>query len=107
MLELVERDDRPEKFRQSRTWNFTRASDRPTEQRRAILDVLDTKRVRAAGPGIVQQAGELSGESFADGRPIDREDCIIAATAIREKEPVLTQNTDHFDRIAGLDVESY
>jgi len=41
------------------------------------------------------------------GEPIDREDCIIAATAIAENEPVVTRNAGHFERISGLDVRTY
>ena len=38
---------------------------------------------------------------------IDREDCIIAPTALLADEPVVTRNIDHFSRIDGLDVETY
>jgi predicted nucleic acid-binding protein len=38
---------------------------------------------------------------------MDREDCIIGATAALNDEPVVTRNTEHFDRIDGLRVETY
>lgn len=50
---------------------------------------------------------ELSGELITEGQRIDREDCVVAATALQEGEPVVTRNTDHFERIPGLDVVSY
>ena len=38
---------------------------------------------------------------------IDREDCIIAATALIEERPVVTRSVSYFERIDGLDVRSY
>lgn len=38
----------------------------------------------------MKYSGELSGDPFGAGTQIDREGCIIAATAIQENEPVLT-----------------
>lgn len=53
------------------------------------------------------KAGRISGELITDGMEIDREDCVIAATALIEEEPVATRNVSHFERIDGFDVRSY
>jgi len=50
---------------------------------------------------------ELSATLITDGDRIDRENCIIAATAMQENERVLTRNVAHFERIPNLDVETY
>lgn len=110
MLELAERENRPEKvsaITYLELYGGVRRADKPEAERRAVLDVLDTKRVVPADQRILTRAGELSGDLFADGTPIDREDCTVAATAVQEDEPVVTRNADHFHRIAELDVETY
>jgi tRNA(fMet)-specific endonuclease VapC len=82
-------------------------SDRPAEEKRSVLGVLDSKTIVPADEQVMRRAGQLSGELYANGRPIDREDCIVAATALRGDEPVLTGNADHFERIPGLTVRTY
>jgi len=72
-----------------------------------VLAVLDSKSVVDADETVMRKAGRLSGELISAGERIDREDCIIAATALLNDEPVITRNTDHFERIDGLDVRSY
>ena len=72
-----------------------------------ILDVLDTRHAVGADETVMRKAGKISGELRSRGEAIDREDCIIGATALLADEPVLTRNTNHFDRIDDLDVETY
>lgn len=55
----------------------------------------------------MRKAGKISGELIARGEEIDREDCIIGATALLNDEPVVTRNSDHFERIDDLDVATY
>lgn len=58
--------------------------------------------------GLVDVAdGDVQGELVTRGEQIEREDCIVAATALLNDEAVVTKNTDHFDRIDNLDVRSY
>lgn len=78
-----------------------------TEERETVLDVLRTKHVIAADAELMEEAGKISGKLLREGQQIDREDCVIIATARREDEPVLTRNVDHFDRIQDVEVESY
>lgn len=76
-------------------------------ERRTVRGVIDTKPVIPADRTVMQKAGTVSGRLITDGERIDREDCIIAATALIEEETVVTRNTAHFDRIEGIDVRSY
>lgn len=69
--------------------------------------MLDSKPVVPADHGVMRRAGRVSGELYATGEPIDREDWVIAATALHEDEPVPTRSVDHFERIDGLDVRTY
>ncbi len=41
------------------------------------------------------------------GEIIDLEDIFIAATAIHQRETLLTKNQKHFRKIAGLNIETY
>ena len=56
---------------------------------------------------IMRKAGKISGELISAGEQIDRADCIIAATALLRDEAVITRNTNHFNRVTGLEVRSY
>jgi len=76
---------------------------------RGVVDaVLDTKEIYHVTPEIARKAGRIAGMLASDGQPLnDPGDEIIGATGIVHDEPVLTRNVDHFERIPGLEVESY
>ena len=110
VLELVERENRPEKIASITSlelYEGVERSQKPDAEKQKVLRVLDSKHVVPADHGIMKHAGELSGRLIENGEQIDREDCIIAATAIQENEPVLTRNNSHFERIPNLDLETY
>lgn len=110
VLELIERERRPEKVAAITVLELhegiQRASN-PDAERQRVLSVLDSKPIVTADHDIMKRAGELSGQLITDGQRIDREDCIIAATALHEDEPVVTANSEHFERISELDIRSY
>ncbi|MFB6220941.1 MAG: type II toxin-antitoxin system VapC family toxin [Halolamina sp.] len=109
-LELVERDSRPQKLASVTVLELYEAVPQlavPEERQQKILDVLDTRHTVPADETVMRKAGTISGELRASGEEIDREDCIIAATALLQDEPVVTRNTDHFERVDGLEVEHY
>ncbi len=86
--------------------SLERVSD-PHERRKAIETVLETKPVYPADSAVMKKAGRIDGRLTSEGRAIGIGDTIIAGTALVHEEPVLTRNVDHFERIDGLDVESY
>ncbi len=109
-LSIAEDQNRPEKVSSVTVLELYEGvgqSDRPEEEKRAVLDVLDSKTAVPADQDVMRRAGRISGELVAAGTPIDREDCIIAATALQEDEPVITRNVEHFERVPDVDVESY
>jgi len=109
-LALIEAERRPEKVSAITVlelYEGVSRTDRPEAERRRVLGVLDSKHVVPADVAVMRGAGTLSGAVYADGRPIDREDCIVAATALLEREPVITRNAAHFERVDGLDVVTY
>lgn len=110
LLDVLERESRPQKVSAVTVlelYEGVARSGTPESKGEAILGVLDTKHVVSAGGTVMRKAGTLSGELIDDGRRIEREDCIVAATALLEDEPVVTRNRDHFERVPGLEVREY
>lgn len=109
-LELLERERVPEKVSAVTVLELhegVRRSETPRETRESILEVLDSKTIVDADRDVMREAGRISGELHDRGEPIEREDCIVAATAMAEDEPVVTRNVDHFERVPELEVRSY
>lgn len=109
-LELVEKSNQPEKISAVTVLELYEAVPQlnvPENRQQRILDVLDTRQTVPADETVMRKAGKLSGELLARGEEIDREDCIIAATALLTDEPVVTRNVAHFSRIDHLAVETY
>ena len=109
-LDVIEKEKRPEKVASITVLELYEAVpqlDVPEERQRKILDVLDTRHIVSGDETVMRKAGKLSGELRSRGEEIDREDCIIGATALLNDEPVVTRNTNHFERIDDVDVETY
>lgn len=110
LLEVLEAENRSEKvsaITALELYEGVTRSSKPDAERARVLRVLDSKHVVAADLGIMQRAGTLSGELINEGERIDREDCVVAATALREGEPVVTRNARHFERIPQVEVRTY
>lgn len=109
-LEEIERRNIPEKVSAITALELYEGLyqiDKSEPEKQSIRDVIRSKNVLAADHDVMKEAGHLSGQLLQTGQQVDREDCIIAATALKEGEPVLTRNNDHFERIPGLGVETY
>lgn len=110
LLDIVEKEARPQKVSSVTVlelYEGVARSQTPVTKRERILEILETKHVVSADHTVMRKAGKLSGELINGGERIEREDCIIAATALLNDEPVITRNTKHFGRIDGLEVRSY
>ncbi|WP_306059121.1 type II toxin-antitoxin system VapC family toxin [Natronococcus wangiae] len=110
LLDIVEKESRPQKVSSVTVLELYEGvvrSQTPETKRERILDVLETKHVVSADQTVMRKAGKLSGELINDGGRIEREDCIIAATALLNDEPILTRNTKHFNRVDDLEARSY
>lgn len=77
------------------------------ERRRRIEAVLESKPTYPADSTAMKKAGRIDGRLTSEGRAIGMGDTIIAATALVQEEPVLTENVKDFERIDDLEVESY
>ena len=51
--------------------------------------------------------GEIEADLMNDGEIIDLEDIMIGAIAIQNEEKLITRNLKHFQKIKGLEIESY
>jgi len=81
------------------------------EERRRVEAILDSYPIVDMSTSISRRAGRLLGERMADGGQNDgagigKADAAIAATAIERDEPVLAGDS-HFERIPGIEVETY
>ena len=79
----------------------------PAERRRRIEAVLDSRPTYPADGAVMRKAGRIDGRLTSEGRAIGMGDTVIGATALVHEEPVLTENVEHFERIDGLEIESY
>lgn len=110
LLAIIEAERRPEKVSAVTVlelYEGVRQSDAPETEQRRVLSVLDSKHVVAADHAVMRRAGTISGDLYSAGTPVDREDCVVAATALQAGEPVVTRNADHFRRVDGLEVRTY
>lgn len=53
------------------------------------------------------RAGEIIAELEKKGQAVESEDVMIAAIALKNNESLITRNIKHFERIKGLNLESY
>lgn len=56
---------------------------------------------------IARAAGQLARELRGSGQTIGENDVWIAATALHHRLPLVTNNVQHFQRIASLQVMAY
>ncbi|WP_254525209.1 type II toxin-antitoxin system VapC family toxin [Natrinema caseinilyticum] len=82
-------------------------SNQPEAKRKSIEDILASKPVHPADTAVMRKAGRIAGALANDGNRVGDGDVIIGATATVVDEPVLTRNVDDFDRLEGVEVETY
>lgn len=110
MLDRIEEQHIPEKLSSItvlKIFEGIQRSDYPESDKEKVKSILTSKHIVRAGEEIMKVAGNISGRLYREGRPIDREDCIVAATSLHENEPVITRNIDHFERVPEVSIERY
>lgn len=68
--------------------------------------LVDFPQLAVDGP-VAMQAARIRRNLRLSGSLIGDFDILIAATALRHRIPLVTDNADHFGRIKGLNVEGY
>jgi tRNA(fMet)-specific endonuclease VapC len=84
-----------------------RLNDHGVLWRRIERDVLERLQILPVGVEEAVLAGDILAHLRAIGRPIDVEDVLIGATALRYGLSVVTGNVKHFGRIPNLVVEDW
>lgn len=59
------------------------------------------------GAAAAHQALAIQRDLYDRGEPIGAVDVLIAGTAVERGEDVLTRNVDEFERVVGIEVETY
>jgi len=79
----------------------------PEKRLSRIKAVVESKPTYSADSTVMRKAGRIDGRLTANGNEIGVNNTVIAATALVHEEAILTEDTDHFERVDGLTVESY
>jgi predicted nucleic acid-binding protein len=77
------------------------------KNRERIERVLSSLPLEPTTPSIARRAGKVEGELQASGEAIGAVDALVAATALDYDEPVVTADTEDFQRVSKLKVETY
>jgi tRNA(fMet)-specific endonuclease VapC len=82
-------------------------TDQPDEERQKVEGVIGSLPVVPADEVVMRRAGRIDGALEREGTKTGQSDLIIGATALVHDEPVLTRNLTDFERIPGVEVETY
>jgi tRNA(fMet)-specific endonuclease VapC len=77
------------------------------ENRERIESVVSSIPLEPTTPSIARRAGRIEGELQAEGEAIGAVDALVAGTALDYDESVVTADTDDFERISGLRLQTY
>lgn len=77
------------------------------QHRERFESVADRLEVVPLTRDVAHHAAAIQRDLYDDGEPIGVVDVLIAATALARDEDVLTQNVGEFERVEGLNVETY
>ncbi|MDY6761753.1 MAG: PIN domain-containing protein [Candidatus Nanohaloarchaea archaeon] len=89
------------------TWIGLTRDGGSVEEKEELLDILRSQPVRGLNKEEAQDAAELQQELIDSGDRINHIDALIAGIARRADSEILTADTDEFDRVEGLDIETY
>ncbi len=82
-------------------------SEKTISTQNKVKEVLEQQLILPLDSSIAEKAGNIHGTLILEGKMLDSMDCLIAATALLNGEPVLTRNVKDFSKVKGLHVEPY
>lgn len=82
-------------------------SSYPKKEKSKVLEILKNFSIVPFTAEDAWISGEILGDLYKNGEPIDIVDCQIAGTALHHDQVVVTRNTKHFERISDLAQETY
>jgi tRNA(fMet)-specific endonuclease VapC len=77
------------------------------EEKEKVIEFLSSFVVLDLDKESAILAGEIEADLGKRGETIEPEDIMIGAIALHNGETLVTRNKKHFDRIQGLEIESY
>ncbi len=77
------------------------------DNRERLRDTLSALPTTSTTQSIAERAGVIEGELQVDDEGVGAVDAIVAATAVEHDEPVVTSDVSHFERVPGVNVETY
>jgi len=84
------------------------ASRKPAEELRRVESILDQFSILEFTDQAARRYGSIVSMHRKIGRPMETIDALIAAVALAANERILvTRNVRHFERVLGLQIESY
>ena len=88
-------------------WEGIHSVDSSHGEKQVVKKLLEQLKDAEFGKETAKKAGKISAELQQDGLSIEIEDIMIAATALENKETVVTGNDKHFERIEDLELKTY
>ena len=82
-------------------------SSDPTKNIDTIEKLLLTLEIVHSDLGILKRFGTIKAQLQNEGLPIADADILIASATLERAEKLITGNTRHFERIAGLTLEDW
>lgn len=88
-------------------YNGVVRADKPEEEKQKVMKVVDSKQELDATSEIMKKAGKIHGKQINKGKRLPSFDTIIGATAIVHEETLLTRDKTDFQRIKGVNIQTY
>ena len=110
LTEQLDRDRVPQKVSSMTVFELYHGvvkAQKPEDERRRVMDVLESKTVVDADRPIMSKAGRWHARLELRGEMVEEGDCIVAGTALVIDEPVVTRNVKHFERFDDLELIEY
>lgn len=82
-------------------------TDSTDEERRKLEGVLAPRPIVETSEAIAKKAGRIDGRLRREGERVAVNDLLVGATAAVHDEPVVTRNVEDFERVPGVEVETY
>ena len=77
------------------------------KQLKKFTDFSDLNKILPLTISAAKQAAEIYAELRKKGQPIGHTDCLIASIALTNGLQLVTNNTDHINRVKGLDIVNW
>ncbi|HVB12184.1 MAG TPA: type II toxin-antitoxin system VapC family toxin [Nitrososphaerales archaeon] len=83
------------------------ASNNPHKELEKVQSIISALRVLDLTEGASRKYGQLANSGILKKNPIGDFDLMIACIALEFREPLATRNATHFERVPGLQIETW